>query len=127
MLLTNDKIACPMQSDPYYYSDSFGCIVSTNSGLFANVYLLEQTKTIVGAISDTETARPIAGAIIKIATSKKATVSDEKGYFKIDVSHSLLNLVLEISSVEYESLNLALQGKATGVSVINKSVQGGKA
>jgi hypothetical protein len=132
MLLTNDKNACPMRSNRYYYPDSLSCTVSTSPCLlfhnstfnccytkkykliallllFVSACLFAQTNAAGGIVSEPETGKLVAGASIKIVHPKPSTVTDNKDCFKIDAPF-LLGTVLKISDDRCGSQEIGRRG-----------------
>lgn len=63
-----------------------------------------------GRVTDRETGQPLAGVTIQIKGSNIGTTTDNNGNYSIDVPD---NAVLEISSIGYTSIEVAVDGRTT--------------
>src|SRR5277367_2595663 len=68
--------------------------------LIYSAFIIAQT-TVTGKITDSKTGNPITGATVKIKSTKKGTVTDNLGVFKLQASS---NEELEISAIGFKTI-----------------------
>ncbi|OIR12902.1 TonB-dependent receptor SusC precursor [mine drainage metagenome] len=82
-----------------------------SAGLFA------QTKIITGTVTDAETGEPIVGASVRVADTKRGTVADEKGNFKLQLPASSTGMLL-ITGVGYKTAEIKAQDGVVHVKLV---------
>jgi iron complex outermembrane receptor protein len=85
--------------------------------LMYSSFLIAQT-TVRGKISDSKTGNPISGASVKIKSSKKGTVTDNLGIFKLQASP---NDDLELSAIGYKTLLIKVGSQSDIVVALEQS------
>jgi len=80
------------------------------ASLFLCSFALYAQRSITGKITDSKTGSPLAGATIKVKSSKKGTSSNNEGNFTILLGPGEL---LEITSIGYEPQSIEPPGSAT--------------
>jgi outer membrane receptor protein involved in Fe transport len=80
--------------------------------LLSQFILSAQKVTISGSVKDSDTKDAITGAIVKL-DSKRSTLTDASGVFKLEMDQSAGDIVLSVSYMGYKTQKLTIaQGKA---------------
>ena len=92
----------------------FACLILLVIALHVNA---QTSITLSGTVKNTSTQEPvIAASVLVKGSSAIGTFTDEKGYFKLSVKHSL-PLTLVISSVGYSAKEIAVTSEGEQVAV----------
>lgn len=87
-----------------------------------NLALFAQTKSSVrGRVTDSLTKEPLAGATITIKESTVSSISDKDGYFYLS-NLNTGNIILEISYVGYETLELNVKVERENTTNVNAAM-----
>ena len=77
--------------------------------LFLSTQALAQNTVLNGKVNDA-TGNPISGASVRVVGSNKGTLTNDKGEFTLTIT---ANASLQVSSTNYETKVVAVQGKST--------------
>ena len=77
------------------------------TGLVVSSYLLQAQKLFTGIVKDAKSNQPVAGATVRVKSSKSGTITNNDGVFKLNVQESD---ILEISMIGYKPQNIAVSG-----------------
>jgi hypothetical protein len=73
-----------------------------------------------GQVLDAITGEPLTGARISIANTQQVVISDEEGYFKLDISENPSSHLITISLVSFQTISLSAADLAGGLPVMLK-------
>ncbi|MFT3978891.1 MAG: SusC/RagA family TonB-linked outer membrane protein [Ferruginibacter sp.] len=85
-------------------------------------YLVAQSRTITGQVTDESNSAPIAGAAIKVKGTSAGTSADDNGRFTLNVSSG--NISLEVSSIGFEIKVVAVSSNTQNVTITLKRETG---
>ena len=85
-------------------------------GLMALSQLNLFSQVLKGRVLEKESGSPLSAA--SVVVDNQSTVSDDNGFFQVKLK-SLTNGILEISHVEFESINLDLSGLSNKITQQN--------
>lgn len=88
--------------------------------LLGSTFVFSQQRKISGKVTNANSGQPVPGATITIKGSNLATVSDGEGVFSITVSND--NAVLLISSVGFDVIEIAVNGKTSIEAVLKEKL-----
>ena len=88
--------------------------------LLGSTFVFSQQRKISGKVTNANSDQPVPGATITIKGSNLATVSDGEGIFSITVPND--NAVLLISSVGFDVIEIAVNGKTSIEAVLKEKL-----
>ena len=88
--------------------------------LLGSTFVFSQQRKISGKVTNANSDQPVPGASITIKGSNLATVSDGEGIFSITVPND--NAVLLISSVGFDVIEIAVNGKTSIEAVLKEKL-----
>ncbi|MDR2204913.1 MAG: carboxypeptidase-like regulatory domain-containing protein [Flavobacteriaceae bacterium] len=74
--------------------------------VFLSIFCFSQNREIAGIVMSAETKTPIEYANIGVVNSVTATITDDKGFFKLNVPENLAHSEIKIRSIGYETQTL---------------------
>ncbi len=90
---------------------------------FSAIGFGQQSNEIVGHVIDEKTKIPIVFATIKIKDQQNGVIADDNGYFRIPLRYKTQNFSILISSIGYETREVALSSFKTSVTTITLKPQ----